>query len=113
MTTLVARTVEVGAVPDLLGAASTPDGIVWHDDRGSLAGRGQAVRIDLPSGLADRDGVRRVADILDAIETDDALRLPGTGPVALGSLPFDPAAPAHLVVPEVIWGQRDGRAWVT
>ncbi|MGH9059371.1 MAG: isochorismate synthase [Acidimicrobiales bacterium] len=113
MTTLVARTGEVGAVPDLLGAASTPDGIVWHDDRGSLAGRGQAVRIDLPSGLADRDGVRRVADILDAIETDDALRLPGTGPVALGSLPFDPAAPAHLVVPEVIWGQRGGRAWVT
>ncbi len=112
---LTARTTEVAVdeLPDLLGVAGRRDGIVWHDQRGSLAGRGQALRLDLPGGLVDPAGVRAVADALDAVEVDDPLGLPGTGPVAFGALPFDPAAAGHLVVPEVLWGRRGDRAWVT
>ncbi|MGA2037406.1 MAG: isochorismate synthase, partial [Acidimicrobiales bacterium] len=49
---------------------------------------------------------------------DDEVQTPGTGPVAVGALPFDPAAdpstPAEMVIPAAVLGRgRDGRTWVT
>ena len=45
----------------------------------------------------------------------DEVRVPGTGPVAFGSMAYaaESAAGATLVVPEVIVGCRDGRWWLT
>jgi menaquinone-specific isochorismate synthase len=65
------------------------------------------------SGVAARLAPSEVADALAAIETDDPLGLPGTGALAVGGLPFDPAAAGELVVPARIVGEIDGRAWVT
>src|SRR5207302_9720605 len=40
--------------------------------------------------------------------------MPGTGPVAIASLPFDPEASGSVVViPKVVLGRRDGRSWLT
>ena len=52
-------------------------------------------------------------DALRAIDVDDPLRLPGTGALAVGALPFDPAVACELIVPARIVGEVGGRAWVT
>ncbi|MFN2606775.1 MAG: isochorismate synthase MenF, partial [Acidimicrobiales bacterium] len=45
---------------------------------------------------------------------DDPLRLPGTGPLALGAIPFHDSVAGELVVPALVVGRTPGgRAWVT
>lgn len=53
--------------------------------------------------------------IVEAAEVVDEVQLPGTGLVAFGSFAFSANSDegAALVVPEVIVGRRDGRAWMT
>jgi menaquinone-specific isochorismate synthase len=97
---------------DLLAAAGG-DGILWQHEAFGLAGRGVAVRIELPRGLTDTAAVRQVACRLAAIQRDDDIAGPGTGAVALGALPFVRDAPGALVVPRVLVGRRDGEAWIT
>jgi menaquinone-specific isochorismate synthase len=48
-------------------------------------------------------------------EVDDQVKLPGTGLVAFGSIAFadSSAAASLLIVPKVLLGVRDGRAWLT
>ena len=71
--------------------------------RAGLAGRGSVVRAEIGA----------VDEVLAGIEVDDDVRLPGSGPVAFGALPFR-RGPAQLVVPEVVWGRsHDGERWVT
>lgn len=112
----VTRDLDPAERVDLVAFASADgdDGLLWLQGDGGLAGRGCALRIDLPHGLADPDAPRRVADALAAIDVHDEVTRPATGPVALGALPFDAHAPCHLVVPEVLVGRsRDGRQWLT
>jgi menaquinone-specific isochorismate synthase len=65
------------------------------------------------SGVAARLTPDEVGDALLAIATDDTLDLPGTGPLAVGALPFDPAVAGDLVVPSRITASMDGRTWRT
>ena len=112
---LVARTVRLDLAerPDLVALAGD-EGLLFAGPDGGLAARGEALRIDLPGGLADADSVAAVADALAAVEVQDEVGLPGCGPVAMGSLPFDRRRPGSLVVPEVLVGvNRDGDAWLT
>jgi menaquinone-specific isochorismate synthase len=44
---------------------------------------------------------------------EDEVGLPGCGPIAIGALPFDPAAAGSLVVPRRIIGRREDQAWLT
>jgi menaquinone-specific isochorismate synthase len=100
---LVARTRPVDGALDLLALAGATG--VLHERGGvGLAGRGVARRV--PVGDAEA--------VLASIGVDDAVGRPGTGPVAFGALPFDAAAPATVLVPELVWGRGDdGTAWVT
>jgi menaquinone-specific isochorismate synthase len=107
-----AVTVALPARPDLLAEAGE-DGLLWRDEHGGIAGTGTARRVELPGGLADPESVAAVADLLGSIEVVDEVGVPGTGPVAIGALPFDPAEPGHLVVPRRVVGRRGERAWVT
>jgi len=80
------------------------DGYLFVRDGVGVAGRGVATRVPLGD----------VAERLAAIERDDLVRHPGSGPVALGVLPFRPGAPAELVIPAVTVGKGpDGRQWIT
>jgi menaquinone-specific isochorismate synthase len=97
---------------DLLAAAG-PDGLVWHDGSHALAGRGCALRIDLPGGLADAGGVAAVREILGTVQRLDDVSLPGCGPVALGALPFERTAAGSLLVPRVLIGRCGDDAWIT
>ena len=79
-----------------------PGGFAWFTDEVGLATSGVAVRVD----AADVD------DVLAAIDSDDELALPGTGPLAVGALGFD--GTAGLVVPSLVVGRlADGPGWVT
>ena len=104
----------VGAAGVDLLAAAGEDGLLWQHEGFGLAGRGVALRIDLPRGLSDAAAVAGVAGTLAAIgRGGDEVAGPGTGAVALGALPFVPAAAGALVVPRVLLGRRDGEAWIT
>jgi menaquinone-specific isochorismate synthase len=97
---------------DLLAAAGS-DGVLWQHEGFGLAGRGAALRIDLPRGLTDTAAVAEVAVTLAAIQRRGDVTGAGTGAVALGALPFARGAPGALVVPRVVIGRRDGEAWIT
>ncbi len=57
--------------------------------------------------------MRRVSEALESIETVDEVGRPGCGPVAIGALPFDPAASGHLVIPRRIVGRSGQQGWET
>jgi menaquinone-specific isochorismate synthase len=102
---LVARTVRLEAAPDLVAMAGD-DGFLWERDGAGLAGRGVALRVSADAAL----------DALSAMVVEDELARPGTGPVVMGALPFDPrlTGQAELVVPSVVVGRSaDGAAWLT
>jgi isochorismate synthase len=71
------------------------------------------------AGVAGRRSIRSIPvddvdEVLQSIEVDDEVGLPGCGPVAFGALPFDPASPALLHVPDEIFGRsEDGTRWHT
>ena len=96
--------------PDLLSEAGEAGWLFRSEDRG-LAARGVALRVELADGLAGAEGA--VAAALAGFDTDDPIGRPGTGPVAIGALPFDPAEPASLVVPRVVVGFDTDGAWET
>lgn len=109
---LVARTRLLDTDPDLLAVAGDDGTLFVHEGVG-LVGVGVAARIAIPrtDQRADADAV---AAALGAIRDDDPIGLPGTGPVALGALPFDPGAAGELVIPTVVVGRaEDGTRWVT
>lgn len=107
---LTART----SVADHLPAADelpSPVNIVASPRR-TLLSSGVAERIDLPAPWVDH--VDLVAQRLAAIDRHDEVDTPGSGPVALGALPFDRTAPATLVVPRIVHGwTADGARWTT
>jgi menaquinone-specific isochorismate synthase len=103
---LVARTRRLDHDVDLLAVAG-PDGVLLARDGIGLAGRGTALEIAVAS-------VEAAQAELAAIEVDDDVGGPGTGPVAFGAWPFHPGEPRHLRVPEILVGRDDrGTRWVT
>lgn len=99
--------------PDDLGADRPPTvaGLsAFRSPRRSLWGLGEALRIDLPAPWVEHVGL--VGEALGAITVDGDSSEPGAGPVAFGALPFEPDAPASLVVPRVVHGRSaDGARW--
>jgi menaquinone-specific isochorismate synthase len=90
-------------------------GFAWLREGTGFATAGLAARIPVGTGPDRfRAAAADVARVLEAIEVDDPLDLPGTGPVAVGALPFLGGQGGELVVPARIAGvTEDGRAWVT
>ncbi len=90
-----------GGEIDLNEVAASAGHLFVRDGVG-VAGRGVARRVPVDSAAA----------TLAAIDHD--CTVDGVHPVALGSIPFLPATPSNLIIPEVVVGKRaDGTAWVT
>jgi menaquinone-specific isochorismate synthase len=114
---LIARS---GPLPDHLGGVDlvavggSIDAVFWQRDGFALAGRGQALRIPLPDGLGGPGAAEGVLEALAAIKVEDDVIGPGTGPLALGALPFDRRRRGELIVPSVVVGaDAAGRRWLT
>lgn len=104
---LVAWTVEVDDPGELL--TWLPAGKAFGFLRGGdgIVGWGEAAR------LATHDP-GEIGAALAAITARDDVAVPGSGPVAIASLGFDPAVDRSVVViPKVLLGRREGRSWVT
>ena len=100
----VTQEIDGDAAIDLVTFAGT-DGFVFEQEGHGIAGRGEALRIELPDGLAGDLSV--VADVLGRFDGDGV-------PVALGALPFARDERTSLVVPTVlIRRDADGRQWRT
>lgn len=116
---LVARTVAIddpGPLLSLLPRLEDPAGICAWVRRGEgMVGWGRALSFDCAGSDRFERAERWWRDTVDhAVVRDDVL-LPGTGPVAFGSLSFSGESPsgATLVVPEVVVGRRGDQWWVS
>jgi menaquinone-specific isochorismate synthase len=107
----VARTTRLDADVDLL----VPGAVLFEGPDLGLAGTGEVRRLDLPTGPGRVTAAADVvAEALAAIEVEDAVGRPGTGPVAFCALPFDDEAPATALIPTGVFGRAaDGTRWVT
>lgn len=85
-----------------LNDVAAGDGYLFVRDGVGVAARGVAARVPLSD----------VPHVLAAIDHDD--RVGDIAPIALGCIPFEPDAPAELVIPRVLVGKAaDGRQWTT
>jgi menaquinone-specific isochorismate synthase len=111
---LASRTRPVPDPGELLDALG-PDGFAWLQEGAGMVTSGVAARVVVETGPGRiARAAAEVAALLGGIETDDPLRLPGTGPLAVGALPFSDAVPGTLVVPAVVVARdSSGLAWVT
>jgi menaquinone-specific isochorismate synthase len=90
-------------VDDLLDALG-PDGFVWSERGAGITTGGVAAIV--PAEDADA--------VLRAMPFDDEVGGPGTGPVAVGALPFDPTVASRMTIPARVVGRNaDGSGWIT
>ena len=112
---LVAWSVEVGDPGELLSWLPAGSAFAFLRGGDGLVGWGEAAR--LPAAAVARSGAdlaAQVAELLAAMTVRDDVQVPGSGPVAIASLTFDPTATGSVVVvPKVVLGRRDGRCWLT
>jgi menaquinone-specific isochorismate synthase len=90
--------------PDDLFDALGPGGAAWwHEGCGFVT-----------AGVAARVAPNMARTWLAAIDHDDDVDRAGTGPIAVGALPFDPDGASTLVVPRQVVGRdAEGRGWIT
>nr|BFE47711.1 chorismate-binding protein [Saccharothrix mutabilis subsp. capreolus] len=99
----------------LLGRLPAPTGaLAWVRDGSGLVGWGEAARVEVsgPDRFAAADTWWR--DFTAALDVEDEVGVPGSGPVAFVSMAFaDRPGHSVLVVPEVVVGRRGGETWLT
>jgi len=80
-----------------------------------LVGWGEALRIEAQGPNRIKHLAARWRDLAAAAIVDDRVQLPGTGLVAFGSIAFADQSETSsvLIVPKILIGLRDGRAWLT
>lgn len=88
--------------------------LAWIRDGDGLAGWGTAARFRADGAERFSRTQRWWARLCAQARVDDSVMAPGTGPVAFASMAFDSDPGASvLVVPQVVIGRRDGKAWAT
>jgi menaquinone-specific isochorismate synthase len=112
---LPVRTTPVGDPGDLLAALPRTAPYAWIRNGEGLVGWGEAARVAVPPGPGRFAWARQwLAQLLGDAHVDDAVRTPGSGPVAFGSFTCDEDAHGSvLVVPHAVLARRDGHAWLT
>ncbi|GAA3736152.1 chorismate-binding protein [Leifsonia bigeumensis] len=112
---LTVSTVGIDDPGDLTALLPPERQLLWLRRGDGLAGFGTALRWDFsgPSRMTDAAAAWR--DLAGRALVADEVGLPGTGLVAFGTFAFAARseAPSVLIVPEVVIGRRDGRAWMT
>lgn len=116
--TLHVRTVAVDddrPLLELLRQEGAGDRFATVREGAGLVGWGTAVRIEVGTGVDrfERAGTA-VKDLAASARIEDAVRRPGTGPVAFGSFAFaTDDVRSVLIVPRVIIGRDSGVTWRT
>jgi menaquinone-specific isochorismate synthase len=86
----------------------------WVREGDGMIGWGELTRYEWTGGEGAAGAGAWWRDWCRGLQVRDEVGLPGTGPVAFGSLAFDQrTASSALVVPRVILGRRGDHAWLT
>jgi menaquinone-specific isochorismate synthase len=110
-TVTTVRSDGLGALLDHVPAEGS---LSWVRRGEGLVGWGEAARLEVSGPRALADAAAWWAEYTADLDVDDALGIPGTGPVLFASIAFDPVAGTSVfVVPEVTLGRRDGVGWLT
>ncbi|MGR0219674.1 isochorismate synthase [Agromyces sp. ZXT2-6] len=114
-TRLRVRTVAVDETAPLVPRLDPRHPLLWMRRGEGIIGLGEVLRIETRGANRIADAARAWRRLAAAADLDDRVGLPGSGLVAFGAIAFadDSAATSVLVVPEIVLGRRDGRAWVT
>ena len=113
--TVTVRSYPIERPGDLLARLPDERCFAWVRQGEGLVAWGEAARIDAGAGPG------RFARANDAFlqwcrdaEIDDAVDLPGTGPIAMAGFAFDHrSSNSVVVVPQVVLGRRGQRSWMT
>jgi menaquinone-specific isochorismate synthase len=115
-TPLTIRTVPlpIDSVSSLLSLLPDEGALAWVRDGEGLVGWGEAARVSVSGAERFSRAQRWWTSFCAEAVVDDRVRVAGSGPVAFASFAFDPSpGTSVLVVPSVVVGLRDGRAWLT
>lgn len=117
---LVARTVPLplALAHDLLAvmpSAPAGDLVSWVRRGEGFVGWGRVASIHTSGPARFSEAEAWWQRLVATAQVHNAVGLPGTGPIALGSFSYsaDSAAGATLIVPEVVVGRRGDQAWVS
>jgi menaquinone-specific isochorismate synthase len=112
---LPVRTTPVRDPGNLLASLPRTAPYAWVRHGEGLVGWGEAARADVPPGPGRFAWARQwLAAVFAGAQVSDAVRTPGSGPVAFGTFTFDPDSPGStLVVPQAILARKGGQAWLT
>jgi menaquinone-specific isochorismate synthase len=111
---LVAWSVEVDDPGDLLSWLPAGKAFAFLRGGDGVVGWGEAARLATTVPRPGDDLTAQVERLLASMTSRDDVGVPGSGPLAIVSLAFDPAASGSVViVPKVVLGRRDGRSWLT
>lgn len=112
---LLVRTVPVEETEPLIPRADPRHPLVWMRRGEGIVGLGEALRIETSGPTRIEDAAAAWTSLAALAEIDDRVGLPGTGLVAFGAFAFadESASTSVLLVPELVMGRREGRAWVT
>ncbi len=99
---------------DLLDVIPAEPAMAWVHDGDGLVAWGEAARFEVTGQERFSRAHRWWSHVVDAATVSDAVRVPGTGPVAFGSFTFaDGPGTSVLIVPSVVVGRRHGKSWIT
>ncbi|WP_254431338.1 isochorismate synthase MenF [Agromyces sp. Marseille-P2726] len=114
-TRLVVRTQPVDELAPLIPRADPRHPLLWMRRGEGIVGLGETLRIETSGATRIEDASAAWTSLAANADVDDRVGLPGTGLVAFGAFAFakSSASTSVLIVPELVLGRRDGRAWVT
>ena len=111
---LVAWSVEVDDPGDLLSWLPAGHAFAFLRGGDGLVGWGEAARLATTVARPGAALSDEVEQLLASMTVRDDVQLPGSGPIAMISLAFDPdTSGSVVVVPKVVLGRREGRSWLT
>lgn len=112
---LLARTVEIGGPGPLLDLLPPEDSLAWVSRGDGMVGWGRAATFTTAGPNRFDDAAYWWREITSQSVIRDEVGIPGSGLIAFGTFTFSDhsAGPSTLIVPEVVVGCRDGRAWLT
>lgn len=112
---LVVRTEPADELAPLIPRADPRHPLLWMRRGEGIVGLGETLRIETSGHDRVVDAAAAWTSLAADADIDDRVGLPGTGLVAFGAFAFadDSESTSVLVVPELVLGRREGRAWVT
>lgn len=113
MALIPVTTARLGEHPPLLDLLPDESPISWVRNGEGLVGWGCFARITVSEPNRFQLARKWWHEQLDKLEINNAIHLPGTGPLLFTSFSFDPNETSELIIPEVIVGKRGNNSWIT